>query len=298
VQRNPIFVEKYVKRKSVKIWYYEAFSPYLEPHKSLSHIMALDISARRALAAAIPEPTRTSTSSSPTHGLIDNSESAALYMKAVSEGAQRLLSQQTSRVLSSSPSSSLLDSPQQSPLQDSASHHSLSPQPQPLSNQFMAPNLSLPGAFQLQSAVRSLKFSIENILSPEFGKNEKECRKTILTNGEKHKLKSHPHRNNSRTHPLDVSSLTNKRKHSSDSESSNISSLSTTSRDTLHNNHSNNSNKESQNGRKDTSSPNTLDNGGKPPLVWPAWVYCTRYSDRPSSGESLSFTSFPITSRI
>lgn len=21
------------------------------------------------------------------------------------------------------------------------------------------------------------------------------------------------------------------------------------------------------------------------PLVWPAWVYCTRYSDRPSSGE-------------
>ncbi|CAI9734930.1 HME1 protein [Octopus vulgaris] len=23
---------------------------------------------------------------------------------------------------------------------------------------------------------------------------------------------------------------------------------------------------------------------GDPPLVWPAWVYCTRYSDRPSSG--------------
>nr|XP_008107927.1 PREDICTED: homeobox protein engrailed-1 [Anolis carolinensis] len=23
---------------------------------------------------------------------------------------------------------------------------------------------------------------------------------------------------------------------------------------------------------------------GKQPLVWPAWVYCTRYSDRPSSG--------------
>lgn len=25
---------------------------------------------------------------------------------------------------------------------------------------------------------------------------------------------------------------------------------------------------------------------GKPPMVWPAWVYCTRYSDRPSSGKS------------
>ena len=24
---------------------------------------------------------------------------------------------------------------------------------------------------------------------------------------------------------------------------------------------------------------------GKDPIVWPAWVYCTRYSDRPSSGE-------------
>jgi homeobox protein engrailed len=26
----------------------------------------------------------------------------------------------------------------------------------------------------------------------------------------------------------------------------------------------------------------------KGPQLWPAWVYCTRYSDRPSSGESLS----------
>ncbi|XP_044746787.1 homeobox protein invected-like [Coccinella septempunctata] len=26
--------------------------------------------------------------------------------------------------------------------------------------------------------------------------------------------------------------------------------------------------------------------GSKPPMMWPAWVYCTRYSDRPSSGRS------------
>ena len=26
----------------------------------------------------------------------------------------------------------------------------------------------------------------------------------------------------------------------------------------------------------------------KPPMLWPAWVYCTRYSDRPSSGRLLT----------
>lgn len=28
------------------------------------------------------------------------------------------------------------------------------------------------------------------------------------------------------------------------------------------------------------------------PMLWPAWVYCTRYSDRPSSGSTSSFISF------
>ncbi|XP_018318709.1 homeobox protein invected [Agrilus planipennis] len=28
------------------------------------------------------------------------------------------------------------------------------------------------------------------------------------------------------------------------------------------------------------------ESGGKQPMLWPAWVYCTRYSDRPSSGRS------------
>lgn len=28
------------------------------------------------------------------------------------------------------------------------------------------------------------------------------------------------------------------------------------------------------------------------PTLWPAWVYCTRYSDRPSSGKSLSYSWF------
>lgn len=32
-----------------------------------------------------------------------------------------------------------------------------------------------------------------------------------------------------------------------------------------------------------TTSQST-DSNSKGPLSWPAWVYCTRYSDRPSSG--------------
>lgn len=271
--------------KSVKIWYFNTFSPYLQL-RSLG-LMALDVSARRPLSASM-EPSRTSSSStpgSPATSLVDSSENA-LYLKAVSEGREgaHRSAQHTSHmphsthVCSSSPSSSLLDSPQQSPLQDSASHKSVSPQPHSLPTAFMAPNISGVGSFPLQSAVRSLKFSIENILSPEFGKNEKECRKSIVTNGEK--LKSHHnHRQNSRTHPLDVSSLTNKRKHSSDSESSNISSLSTTSRETT---------AKDTNGLKESADDSTKK---KSPgeMVWPAWVYCTRYSDRPSSGESPLF---------
>lgn len=34
-------------------------------------------------------------------------------------------------------------------------------------------------------------------------------------------------------------------------------------------------------------SPVTGESVGQQPMLWPAWVYCTRYSDRPSSGELL-----------
>uniref|UniRef100_A0A914X5G9 Uncharacterized protein n=1 Tax=Plectus sambesii TaxID=2011161 RepID=A0A914X5G9_9BILA len=38
----------------------------------------------------------------------------------------------------------------------------------------------------------------------------------------------------------------------------------------------------------DLANPKTLASAmamSRPPVLWPAWVYCTRYSDRPSSGE-------------
>ncbi|XP_039453552.1 homeobox protein invected-like [Culex pipiens pallens] len=39
----------------------------------------------------------------------------------------------------------------------------------------------------------------------------------------------------------------------------------------------------SKTGEGTSGSTTTSGSGG--PMVWPAWVYCTRYSDRPSSGE-------------
>uniref|UniRef100_A0A8C3BE89 Engrailed homeobox 2 n=1 Tax=Cairina moschata TaxID=8855 RepID=A0A8C3BE89_CAIMO len=36
----------------------------------------------------------------------------------------------------------------------------------------------------------------------------------------------------------------------------------------------------------DSDSSQASSNAGNQPMLWPAWVYCTRYSDRPSSGKS------------
>ncbi|KAH9420874.1 homeobox protein [Dermatophagoides pteronyssinus] len=60
-----------------------------------------------------------------------------------------------------------------------------------------------------------------------------------------------------------------------------------------------------QNNSKDSSSTATtptpsieqsgkevsLEEKAKQPVLWPAWVYCTRYSDRPSSGKQIFFKS-------
>lgn len=38
---------------------------------------------------------------------------------------------------------------------------------------------------------------------------------------------------------------------------------------------------------KSSSSSSSSEGGSSQPMLWPAWVYCTRYSDRPSSGMSM-----------
>ena len=47
----------------------------------------------------------------------------------------------------------------------------------------------------------------------------------------------------------------------------------------------------------DSDSSQASANLGAQPMLWPAWVYCTRYSDRPSSGESWGPMSWPAVGR-
>lgn len=48
-----------------------------------------------------------------------------------------------------------------------------------------------------------------------------------------------------------------------------------------------NGNGELNGGGSSGGSGNNQQNAGDKETLWPAWVYCTRYSDRPSSGRRL-----------
>lgn len=133
--------------------------------------------------------------------------------------------------------------------------------------------LPLPGA---QQAQRTTNFFIDNILRPDFG-SRKEQSYWSQTLGREN------------LNPL-AASLCLDSNCSSDSASSSPSSKQ-------------NSSKQSDAAGNGTGryadSPSSVmvlsgGNGGSPastkevqPLLWPAWVYCTRYSDRPSSGKKL-----------
>ncbi|KAG8226375.1 hypothetical protein J437_LFUL007774 [Ladona fulva] len=112
---------------------------------------------------------------------------------------------------------------------------------------------------------RSLKFSIDNILRPEFGKKGSECEVKDAKDG-----------GGERKSPLDLSASvspgapapTQQQQQSATPPATN--------------------GPASANGAASSSSgSSTSSNSSSQPLLWPAWVYCTRYSDRPSSGEFL-----------
>lgn len=90
----------------------------------------------------------------------------------------------------------------------------------------------------LPDVQQALKFSIDNILKPEFGEP-------------KTQQKSSRKRSASDDSPVDLSKECG-----------------------------------------DTKNPKTESRGSSPTsdngIMWPAWVYCTRYSDRPSSGKLIS----------
>ncbi|KAK2580650.1 hypothetical protein KPH14_007756 [Odynerus spinipes] len=119
-----------------------------------------------------------------------------------------------------------------------------------------------------------LKFSIDNILKADFGRR--------ITDPISLK-KSRPKKSSSR--PIDLT----KDFLESSSEGSERSSLETAT-----------TNATSPTGAVPTGVPtgNTASNASGPPasepgkqMLWPAWVYCTRYSDRPSSGSKQRKTS-------
>lgn len=100
-----------------------------------------------------------------------------------------------------------------------------------------------------------LKFSIDNILKADFGsKLTESLMKSSKNSGSK--------KNNSsnKIKPMDLTSLTQEM---NQEVSSPISSPD----------------------QKSTSENESSSSKSSDPMVWPAWVYCTRYSDRPSSGE-------------
>ncbi|XP_041117375.1 homeobox protein engrailed-1-B-like [Polyodon spathula] len=152
----------------------------------------------------------------------------------------------------------------------------------------LSPNLPSPLILPhpaAQQPHRTTNFFIDNILRPDFGcKKESGNRDRAQTSGRENV-------NPLIIRPSNPSTLCQDSNCSSDSTSSSSSSSSSP------------SSKQSQSKQDEGNGTNTtkygennnstmivsLNNGANvkkdaQPLLWPAWVYCTRYSDRPSSG--------------
>ncbi|CAB1347361.1 unnamed protein product [Coregonus sp. 'balchen'] len=157
-----------------------------------------------------------------------------------------------------------------------------------------SPSLPSPPMLPLQAAQqahRTTNFFIDNILRPDFGCRKEQslaARERAQTSSleRAHPLGARP------THPGTPCQDSNC---SSDSTSSSTSSLALS--PTPKKSHSSSKADESSGGSTpkfgENTSPVMVVNGvsggaasspESQPLLWPAWVYCTRYSDRPSSG--------------
>ncbi|XP_046403876.1 homeobox protein engrailed-1-like [Ischnura elegans] len=114
---------------------------------------------------------------------------------------------------------------------------------------------------------RSLKFSIDNILRPEFGKGEVRGKSPLDLSASVSPGAAAPPPPSSKPPPPPPPppAPSSAASSSSSSSSSSASSSSSTS---------------------SSSTTSSSGSGSSQPLLWPAWVYCTRYSDRPSSGRS------------
>ncbi|XP_036401525.1 homeobox protein engrailed-1-B-like [Megalops cyprinoides] len=153
----------------------------------------------------------------------------------------------------------------------------------------LSPNLPSPPILPHQAAQqahRTTNFFIDNILRPDFGcKKESGIRERAQTTGRENvnPLIIRP------SHPTTLCQDSNS---SSDSTSSSSSALSSpASKQSPGKPGEGNGNNTSKYEESATSIVvvNASKGGADPvkesqPMLWPAWVYCTRYSDRPSSG--------------
>lgn len=122
----------------------------------------------------------------------------------------------------------------------------------------------------------SLKFSIDNILKPGFGRRITD---PLLKRNKTNRKSTQRLSTNNEKIPVDLSSTLT-------GSSTGPSSIGndTTSQIQTQRSSSTATGKNSATSNNETESSNE-----KPPMVWPAWVYCTRYSDRPSSGKLFCF---------
>ncbi|KAM9328318.1 homeobox protein engrailed-1b [Pholidichthys leucotaenia] len=158
----------------------------------------------------------------------------------------------------------------------------------------LSPNLPSPALIlphqAAQQAHRTTNFFIDNILRPDFGcRKEPGYRDRSQTPGRENVNPLGPR-------PPIGGSLCLDSNCSSDSTSSSPSSSSSTSSSPSKQNSSKQCEPTGAGAGRYADSPSSIgvmssSNGGSPstvkenqPLMWPAWVYCTRYSDRPSSG--------------
>ncbi|KAM6945877.1 homeobox protein engrailed-1a-like [Aplochiton taeniatus] len=134
-----------------------------------------------------------------------------------------------------------------------------------------------------QQPHRTTNFFIDNILRPDFG-----CKKE-LGSRERAQIAGRENVNPAITRPSHASSLCQDSNCSSDSSSSTSSSSPSSKQISIKQVDGNGTTTR----YGDTSSVMVVNssNGGslpaketQPNMLWPAWVYCTRYSDRPSSG--------------
>ena len=166
------------------------------------------------------------------------------------------------------------------------------------------PFLPLPGAVH-----RALPFSIDNILRPTFGP------RSILSNpaflplyaaatavAQNSAVNSAVSQQNQQNHHQKLQTIPDRQRSPSSSSSSNGSMVKSELKSPPSSplNHNNNqpvdlSSKNSvENNKKNPAGGKEGDKEGVPPgmvrgpngQLWPAWVFCTRYSDRPSSGKN------------